>query len=100
MLEVWLAEQADRYEEDTKSITKAGWGFFGALLARGGSCSPGDFAQFGFKSQQVMRPYVKQLEDANLVHSAIDESDQRRRTIVVTSNGWLVHYKRSGYALE
>ena len=41
-----------------------------------------------------MRPFVKQLEDANLVHSTIDESDQSRRTIVVTANGWLVHYKR------
>lgn len=46
-----------------------------------------------------MRPYVKQLEDANLVHRTVDESDQRRRTIVVTANGWLVHYKRSGYSL-
>lgn len=98
-LEVWLAEQADRYTEDTKSITPAGWTFFDALLARGGSCSPGDFADFDFNSQQAMRPYVKQLEDANLVHSAIDESDQRRRTIVATSNGWLVHYKRSGYSV-
>lgn len=40
---------------------------------------------------------MKQLEDANLVDSTIDESDSRRRTIVVTSNGWLVNYKRTGY---
>jgi PAS domain-containing protein len=100
LLEVWLAEQASNYEEDTKSITPAGWTFFDSLLAAGGSCSPGDFEQFEFNSQQAMRPYVKQLEDANLVHSTIDESDQRRRTIVVSSNGWLVHYKRSGYTLR
>jgi DNA-binding MarR family transcriptional regulator len=99
LLEVWLAEQAERYEADTKTITPAGWTFFDSLLASGGSCSPGDFAQFDFNSQQAMRPYVKQLEDANLVHSTIDESDQRRRTIVVTSNGWLVHYKRAGFTL-
>lgn len=100
LLEVWLAEQADQYEEDTKSVTPAGWNFFDALLAGGGSCSPGDFEEFNFNSNQAMRPYVKQLEDANLVHSTIDESDQRRRTIVATSNGWLVHYKRSGYSLS
>lgn len=97
LLEVWLAEQADRYEEDTKSITPAGWTFFDSLLAKGGTCSPSDFSEFQFNSQQAMRPYVKQLEDANLVHSTVDESDQRRRTIVATANGWLVHYKRSGY---
>jgi hypothetical protein len=99
LLEIWLAEQADRYEEDTKSVTRAGWDFFDGLQAAGGSCSPGDFTQFNFNSQQAMRPYVKQLEDANLVHSTVDESDQRRRTIVVASNGWLVHYKRSGYVV-
>lgn len=100
LLEVWLAEQADRYEEDTRSITPAGWSFFDSLLVKGGTCSPGDFADFSFNSQQAMRPYVKQLEDANLVHSAIDESDQRRRTIVATANGWLVHYKRSDYQVR
>lgn len=98
LLEAWLAEQADRYEEDTKSVTPAGWGFFDSLLIGGGSCSPSDFARFDFNSQQAMRPYVKQLEDANLVHSTVDESDQRRRTVVATANGWLVHYKRSDYS--
>lgn len=97
LLKVWLAEQGDRYEEDTDSVTPAGWAFFDSLLKKGGSCSPGDYAKFEFNSQQAMRPYVKQLEDVNLVHSAIDDSDQRRRTIVVTSNGWLVGYKRAGY---
>lgn len=100
LLEVWLAEQAGRYEEDTKSITPTGWTFFDAVLAGGGSCSPSDYEKFDFNSNQAMRPYVKQLEDANLVHSTIDESDQRRRTIVVTANGWLVHYKRSGYQID
>lgn len=99
-LEVWFAEQAEEYEKDTKSVTPAGWTFFDSLMVSGGNCSPSDYEEFGFNSTQAMRPYVKQLEDANLVHSTIDESDQRRRTIVATSNGWLVHYKRSGYSLE
>ena len=99
LLEVWLAEQAEHYENDTRSITPAGWRFFDRLMVAGGSCSPGDFEQFDFNSQPAMRPYVKQLEAARLVHSTVDESDSRRRTIVVSSNGWLVHYKRSGYEL-
>lgn len=99
LLEVWLAQQADYYEEDTRSINPRGWELFDGILEKGGSCSPGDYADFGFNSQQAMRPYVKQLEDANIVQSAIDESDQRRRTVAVTANGWLVKYKRMGYVL-
>lgn len=95
LLRSWLDDQSEKYEQDTKAVTQAGWKFFDALLSHGGTCSPGDYALFEFNSQPAMRPYVKQLEDANLVHSSIDESDQRRRTIVVTSNGWLVHHKRS-----
>lgn len=96
LLEQWFNEQAELYIQDTKSITPAGWTFFDALLHDGGTCSPGDYERFDFNSTQAMRPYVKQLEDANLVHSSIDDSDQRRRTIVATSNAWLIHYKRSG----
>ena len=99
LLEIWLAEQADRYSEDTSSITPTGWVFFDAVLSEGGSCSPSDFEKYLFNSPQAMRPYVKQLEDSNLVYSTVDDSDQRRRTIVVTANGWLIHYKRSGYKL-
>lgn len=97
LLHIWIAEQADRYEQDTRNVTKRGWTFFDDLVASGGTCSPSDFASFGFNSIPAMRPYVKQLEDANLMHSTVDESDSRRRTIGLTSNGWLVNYKRSGY---
>ena len=45
----------------------------------------------------ALRPQVKALEDVNLVVSAIDESDKRRKTISVTPRGWLVNYKLTGY---
>ena len=44
-----------------------------------------------------MRPHVRALEEANLVHSLIDETDHRRKTISVTPRGWLVQYKLNDY---
>lgn len=96
LLEVWLTEQADKYANDT-SVTPRQWKLFDDLAASGGRCSPSEFEKFGFASNPAMRPHVKALEEANLVISAIDEDDQRRRTIEITANGWLVRYKRSGY---
>lgn len=98
-LEVWLALQAEKYQSDISSVKPRAWALFDALVARGGTCTPGDHNAFGFNSPEAMRNPVKLLEDANLVHSIIDESDQRRRTTEVTSNGWLVSYKRSGFSL-
>ena len=96
-LEIWLTDQADRYSEDAGSLTPRTWKLFDDLIEFGGSCSPSEFEFFEFSSNAAMRPYVKTLEEANLVNSAIDEDDSRRRTIEITPNGWLVHYKRSGY---
>ncbi|MFP1155380.1 hypothetical protein ACK280_25385 [Mycobacterium sherrisii] len=96
-LEIWLTEQADQYASDAGTLTERTWRLFDDMIIIGGSCSPSEFEQFGFASREAMRPYVKSLEDANLVNSAIDEDDSRRRTIEITPNGWLVHYKRSGY---
>lgn len=96
-LEVWLALLAEQYQKDTSGVTNRGWQVFDTIVQLGGFCSPSDFDTFGFSSQPAMRPYVKQLEDANLVVSAIDETDQRRRTIGLTPRGWLVNYQRSGY---
>jgi hypothetical protein len=98
-LEAWLAEQAEQYAADAGTLTERTWRLFDDIIIIGGSCSPSEFEQFGFASREAMRPYVKTLEEANLVISAIDEDDSRRRTIDITPNGWLVHYKRSGYQL-
>jgi hypothetical protein len=97
LLEIWLTEQADKYAADAKSLTPRTWRLFDDLIIFGGSCSPSEFAQFDFSSREAMRPFVKSLEEANLVNSIIDEDDSRRRTIEITPNGWLVHYQRSGY---
>ena len=42
----------------------------------------------------ALRPQVKTLEDAGLLLSSIDEKDQRRKTIEVSSKGYLVKYHR------
>lgn len=65
-----------------------------AIVAIGGNCSPGDFEKFGFKSQQVMRAHVKELEDVGLIESIQDDKDQRRKSIQVTSKGFKAFYHR------
>jgi DNA-binding MarR family transcriptional regulator len=97
LLEVWLAELADKYEGDTRGMTPRGWEVFDALVERGGTCSPSDYEEFGFESGQAMQPHLRRLHDANLVVSNIDETDRRRKTIGVTPRGWLINYKRTGF---
>lgn len=94
-LEAWLRSTSDSYLESLTSITPRGWDLFDELLKRGGSCSPGEAEAMGFGSQQAMRPYVQQLEHAQLVSSSIDETDKRRRTIIFTPKAWLVNLNRN-----
>lgn len=96
LLEIWLTEKADAYYAETALGNRA-WGLFDGIVESGGSISPSDFSRFGFNSLPAMRPHVKALEDANLVQSTVDETDKRRRTIVITPRGWLVRYARGGY---
>lgn len=58
------------------------------------SFSLSQFQNFGFDSVNTLRPLVKELEDAGLLISQIDEDDNRRKTISVTPKGWLVNYSR------
>ena len=53
----------------------------------------------GLIVQAAMRPQVKSLEDAQLVDSSVDETDQRRRTIEISARGWIVRYKRNDFQL-
>lgn len=99
LLEIWMAELAGSYSNATSGVTERAWQVFDGVVTHGGSISPSEFADFGFNSQQAMRPYIKALEDSQLVVSAVDESDQRRRTIFITSRGWIVQYHRSGFNL-
>lgn len=98
LLEVWLADRAQRYLAATGNVKPRAWKVFDDLVALGGTCSPSDFEAFEFNSSMAMRPHVKDLEDANLVVSSVSDSDQRRKHIGLTSRGWLVNYQRSGYA--
>lgn len=97
LLETWMAEVSDQYLLDTSGVGNRAWQVFDQLVAVGGSTSPSDFADFGFESNQAMRPHLRSLEEANLLESSIDETDNRRKTIAVTSRGWIVNYRRSGY---
>lgn len=94
---VWLTDQADKHQNDTR-IGKRAWEVFDHLAGRDGWCCLGDYEEFGFNSKDAMRPHIKTLEQRNLVFSSINEdSDQRRKTIVMSPRGWLVRYARTGY---
>ncbi len=97
LLEIWMAELASQYEQDTASLGKRAWQVFDKLAADGGSTSPSQYEQYGFESTQAMNPHLRDLDHANLIESEIDESDNRRRTINISSRGWIVNYKRSGF---
>lgn len=96
LLKLWLRDQADKHNSDTALGDRA-WKVFDRLAAGGGSVSPSQHHDFGFKSYQAMRPHLKALEDSELVQSSVDDTDQRRKTIVMTPRAWLVHFARAGY---
>ena len=96
LFESWLADLSERYE-DSLSVPPRAWKLFDEFCGQGGAVSPSDFESFDFNSAQNMRGQVSRLEDGELVVSEVDETDHRRKTIVVTAKGWLIHYKRAGY---
>jgi hypothetical protein len=98
LLEVWLTETADRYNNQTR-LGKAAWAVFETLAGLEGTCSPSDNEKFGYNTPMALRAQIKALEDTNLVVSSIDDTDKRRRTVSITPRGWLVHYARSGYRI-
>lgn len=96
MFRTWLKRQCTKQlGAADRLVTDRPWELFDAIVKTGGQCAPGDFSGFGFESQQAMRSNVLKLEEANLIQSLRDEDDNRRKTILVTPNGWMVHYARS-----
>jgi DNA-binding MarR family transcriptional regulator len=95
-LEEWMTEIATKYLKATTGVKTRAWQVFDELAGRGGGMSPSEYSDYGFESSQALRPHIRDLEEANLVESAIDEADDRRRTINVTSRGWIVFRHRSG----
>ncbi len=65
---------------------------FNDIVDRGGMLSPSHYAEYGFNQMPGMRPYIKILEGSGLLISSKDENDSRRKSISVTSHGWLVSY--------
>lgn len=92
----WLRSQCmKRLSAAEQFLSAKPWEVFAKMVEMGGTCAPGDFQSFGFETQQAMRSHVLSLESAQLIQSLRDEDDNRRKTILVTSNGWMVHYARS-----
>ncbi len=98
LIESWFAVEADKIAV-AKGVGDRAWQVFDGIADDGGNISPGDYADFGFESMQAMRPHLKALEESNLIDSAVDDTDRRRKTISMTSRGWIVRYKRLGYSI-
>ncbi|MFF4473942.1 hypothetical protein ACFYZ3_30870 [Streptomyces sp. NPDC001599] len=90
----WLEDEAIKHEASAKMQPRT-WTLLEDLASFGGTCSPSDYEQFNFNDRAHMRKNVVELERYGLVNSSRDEDDQRRRSIEITSKGWLVHYARS-----
>ncbi len=89
----WLEQECSRRLEAARPILAGrSWRLFDDIVATGGQCSPGAFKDYSFTTSQGMRSQVLKLEAANLVKSVRDEEDNRRKTILVTSSGWMVEY--------
>lgn len=96
-IESWMEGISRSYLEDTTGVGGRAWEVFESLASMGGSISPSQYEEFGFESNQAMRPHLRALEEANLIESAIDDTDSRRKTISVSSRGWIVNYQRTGF---
>jgi hypothetical protein len=93
--DVWLRQECGERLHAAESIMSARpWQLFDDIIISGGQCSPGAYKDFGFETPQAMRFQVLTLEAANLVKSVRNEEDNRRKTILVTSSGWMVEYAK------
>ncbi|MFB0840497.1 hypothetical protein ACETK3_21165 [Arthrobacter sp. E44] len=89
-----LQESELVYKESAETLTKSDWAVFDKLLRdKAGSCSPSDFADFGYAGPSPLITRVNKLVAAHLVDYVIDESDLRRRSINATDHGRLAFYR-------
>ncbi|NWF07952.1 hypothetical protein HX810_09780 [Pseudomonas salomonii] len=100
IIERWMKETAELYLSDTTGVGRKAWEVFEQLALTGENISPSQFEEFGFDSNQAMRPHLRSLEEANLIESAIDDTDNRRKTIGISSRGWIVKYIRTKPATQ
>jgi hypothetical protein len=95
---IWLDKMAGEIYQSASSRIKArSWQLLGDLSAQGGTASPSDFDEFGFNSKEAMRPYAKELEDSNLILVTREESDKRRKNLLVSAQGYLAQFYQDKY---
>lgn len=89
----WVDDLAERSASDVRLQPRM-WRLLEDLAKAGGIASPGDHTTFGFNDRTHMRKNVVELERFSLADSSKDETDGRRRSIALTSKGWLVHFAK------
>jgi len=99
LIDAWFAHVAEEALTSTQDVTARAWKLFDDMSQRPEGCSPGEFAEFGFNSGPAMQPHLRMLEQARLIDSTTDDIDRRRKTINLTTRGWIVRYHRNGYQL-
>lgn len=92
MLERWILSTAESHYNSARSALRPRPLHTFKIACAKVLFSPSDFEDFGFNSVQAFRPSVKDLEDVGLLVTTQDEGDKRRKTIQVTSKGWLVDF--------
>ncbi|MNY55460.1 hypothetical protein D3C86_1914380 [compost metagenome] len=89
----WLYKEAlSVHDAVVPNIGLRAWNFFVKVLDANREFSPSEFQSFGFNTQQAMRAAVVQLETQGLLRVVQDVNDIRRRTIQLSSKGYLVAY--------
>ncbi|MGG6313671.1 hypothetical protein [Paenibacillus macerans] len=89
----WVIEQCHQLSSIIQ-IQPRSWKVFDQLVKNEGISAPSEYESYGFNSVEALRPHIKSLEDNELVTSTRDEGDNRRKTIQLTANGWLVALAR------
>ncbi|MBP2309689.1 hypothetical protein GBZ48_18240 [Azospirillum melinis] len=99
LIDAWFSQIAEDLHINTMDVTPRAWRLFDQIAEKPEGCSPGDYAEFDFNSGPAMQPHLRNLEQAQLIHSATDDVDRRRKTINLTPRGWIVRYHRCNYQL-
>jgi DNA-binding MarR family transcriptional regulator len=92
-LMAWVDNLAERAARDVRLQNRM-WRLLEDLARTGGTAAPGDHEAYGFNDRTHMRKNVVELERFDLAISSRDEVDGRRRSISLTSKGWLVHFAK------
>jgi GTPase SAR1 family protein len=95
MFNFWINQECSNlFNIVQPQIPPRSWKVFDQLVDNEGSSAPSEYEAYGFNSLEAFRPHIKNLEDNQLVTSTRDETDNRRKTIQLTANGWLVAVAR------